>query len=109
MKLKAALHSNRKMIGLLVILVGLVLADGLLSQFLVSQGLGQEANRLVASWITRKEFLLVKTMAGITCAAILWDTYKRKPRLTWVTSSVLVTAYCGILFWNLFVFLTASI
>ena len=67
---------TRRFICLLGTLIALVVADGLLSQFLIGSGLGTESNPLIISWVSDSSFLYLKLAGALLCALILWDIYK---------------------------------
>ena len=95
----------RKIEYLLGTLLSLVVADGLISQFLVKSGLGQEGNPLLKVLVTESDFLIIKMCGAIICVLILWNIAKRSPRLIFIFSSCLVALYTALLLWNIAVFL----
>ncbi len=98
--------STRRFICLLGTLVALVVADGLLSQFLVGSGLGTESNPFLMGWVSDSGFLYLKLAGALLCALILWDIYKSWSRLAILATSVFVMLYTGIVYWNIMVFFT---
>lgn len=90
---------------LLGTLLSLVVADGLISQFLIESGIGKEGNPFLKVLVTESNFLIVKMCGAIICVLILWNMAKRLPRLVLIVSSCLVAIYTIILFWNIVVFL----
>jgi hypothetical protein len=99
---------TRQFICLLGTLVALVVADGLLSQFLIGSGLGTESNPFIAGWVSDSNFLYMKLAGALLCALILWDVYKSRHRLAILASLVFVTLYTGIVYWNIIVFITTN-
>ena len=95
----------RKIEYLLGTLLSLVVADGLISQFLIKTGLGQEGNPLLKILVTENNFLVIKMCAAIICVLILWNIARRLPRLIFILSACFVGIYTAILFWNIAVFL----
>ena len=95
----------RRVEYLLGTLLSLVVADGLLSQFLIKSGIGQEGNPFLKVLVAEGNFLIVKMCGAIICVLILWNIAKRLPRLVFIVSSCLVGLYTAILFWNIVVFL----
>ena len=93
---------------LLGILVGLVTADGLISQFLIKSRLGREGNPLIEPLVGEHIFIPLKVFGAMLCAFILWDIHKRWPKLAWVATSCFVAIYSGILFWNIACFLISK-
>ena len=86
---------------LLAVLVTLVVSDGLISQFLVLNGLAQEGNPLLRPLIGEGHFLFIKVVGALVSAIILWDIYKRRPKLAMIISLFSVAVYTGIVYWNL--------
>jgi hypothetical protein len=90
---------------LLGTLLSLVVADGIVSQFLIKGGVGREGNPLLRVLIAESDFLIIKMCAAIICVIILWNIARRLPRLIFVLSACFVGIYTAILFWNIAVFL----
>jgi hypothetical protein len=97
--------SLRRIEYLLGTLLSLVVADGLISQFLIKTGIGQEGNPFIRAVVTENNFLVIKMCAAIICVIILWNVARRLPRLIFIFSACFVGLYTAILFWNLGVFL----
>ena len=95
----------RRVEYLLGTLLSLVVADGLISQFLIKSGIGQEGNPFLKVLVAEGNFLIIKMCGAIICVLILWNIAKRLPRLVFIVSSCLVALYTAILFWNIVVFL----
>jgi hypothetical protein len=95
----------RRIEYLLGTLLGLVVADGLISQFLIKSGLGQEGNPFIRAVVTENKFLVVKMCGAILCVLILWNIARKSPGLIFIFSACIVGIYTAILFWNLSVFL----
>ena len=86
---------------LLSALIALVILDGLISVFLVRNGLGREGNPFLEGLVGEPIFLLIKVVGVLLCAIIMWDIYKRQPKLAVISTTCFVVLYSGILFWNL--------
>ena len=95
----------RKVEYLLGTLLSLVVADGIITQFLIKSGIGYEGNPFLKVLVTESNFLVIKMCGAITCVLILWNIAKRSPRLIFILSLCLVTLYTTLLFWNIAVFL----
>jgi hypothetical protein len=95
----------RKIEYLLGTLLSLVVADGLISQFLIKNRLGHEANVFLRVLVIENDFLVIKMCGAILCVIILWNIARRLPRLIFIFSTCLVGLYTAILFWNIAVFL----
>jgi hypothetical protein len=98
----------RKIEYLLAALLMLVVADGVISQFLIKQGLGQEGNPFLKTLAADSDFLIIKMCGAILCVLILWSIAKKSPRLILLFSSFVVAIYSAILFWNLAVFIISA-
>jgi hypothetical protein len=90
---------------LLVSLVLLVVADGLISQYIIAAGLGSEGNPFLQTLIDDAEFLPLKLGGALLVALILWDVHRRMPKLGLAASAACVLLYTGIVYWNLSIFL----
>ncbi len=88
-------------------LVGFEISDGVLSYFLIRNGLGREANPFLQSMVGDVNFLILKVVGGFICALILWDIYRRFPRLALTTTSCFTVVYAAIVGWDLGVFFMA--
>ncbi len=89
----------------LCVLFGIIVADGLISQFLVTGGYGSEANPLLMSWVGGESFLAIKISGAFLATLMLWIKYNAKPRLVYTITVVALGFYTTIVYWNLFVFL----
>jgi hypothetical protein len=85
---------------LLVLLVVLVVSDGLLTQFLIDGGLAQEGNPLLQPLVGKNGFLMLKAAGALLCALILWDIYRRFPKLAVIATWCFIAAYGAIMLWN---------
>ena len=89
---------------LLGLLIGLEILDGLLTHFLVRNGLGQEANPFLRYIVLGDNFLLFKITGGILAVFLLWMIYTRWPRVALICTSFFVVFYAVIVAWNLSLF-----
>ena len=92
---------------LLLLLSGLEISDGIMTNSLVGNGLLQEANPLMTSIVGDGDFLLLKVVGALLSALALWQIYRRFPRLALTTTSSVLLFYSAVLAWNLGVFLGA--
>ena len=90
---------------LLGLLIFLNIADGILTHFLVELDLGKEATPFLLKLVGEPVFLVLKVVGILLCALILWDIHRRHPRLAFMSTSVFVTIYVGIVVWNSAAFL----
>ena len=96
------LHGNRTVEFLVVTLACLVVADGVITDFLVRRGFGFEANPFLQFWVRNDYFVLLKLVSGVLVALLLWEMHRRHPTGILMLSACLVAAYTMIVFWNLF-------
>jgi hypothetical protein len=99
---------SRRMKYLLLLLVMLVVADGLISQFVTRHGFGHEGNPFLSTFVGEGNFLLLKAAGALLGALVLWDIYKSRPKVGLISSVLFVALYTGIVFWNLAVFFIAQ-
>ena len=97
---------SHKMRLMLYTLFGLVVADGLLTKFLVTNGHAVEVNPFLQVWVGQELFLAIKVSGAFLATLLLWTKYNAKPRLIYIFTAVFVAFYTSIVFWNLSVFLT---
>ena len=106
LKVPEFLHiESRTVRYVLCVLFGVIVADGLISQFLVTGGYGSEGNPLLMSWVGRESFLAIKIAAAFLVTLFLWIKYNANPRLVYMVAVVALGFYTIIVYWNLFVFL----
>ena len=89
---------------LLGVLTTLVILDGLITHLLIENGLAREANPFLATLVGGGNFLVIKVVGALLCAFILWDIYKRWPKLALISSFCFAVAYTGIVLWNVSLF-----
>jgi len=94
---------------LLVALIALVVSDGVVSYFLIRQGVAREINPFLRTLVGGGNFLVIKVIGALLAAFILWDIYKHRPRLAVISSRCFVGLYSGIVAWNLSVFFTTQV
>src|SRR3972149_3897301 len=82
----------------------IIVADGLITEFLVGGGHGIEANPFLRAWVSHELFLAIKVSAAFLATLLLWIKYNAKPRLVYTITVVFLAFYTIIVFWNLFVF-----
>jgi hypothetical protein len=98
------LNSNNVIKYLIGTLAFLVVADGLVSHFLISYGFAQEGNPLLVVLVGKWNFLVIKVVGAFVCSLILWDIYKNWPKLALISTSCFVSVYAVIVFWNVGIF-----
>jgi len=88
---------------LLYALFGVIVADGLITQFLVTGGYGLEANPFLRAWVGHGWFLVIKVAGAFLATLLLWINYNKRPRAVYTITVVFLVFYTVIVFWNLFV------
>jgi len=86
---------------LLCLLFSLVVADGIISNFIVQNGLGREGNPFIQSIVGQTSFIFLKLSAAFISALILWKVFRQHTRLGLVSIIFFVMLYTAILWWNL--------
>lgn len=88
------------MIYLLGLLVTFILADGLITHVLVGNGF-KEGNPLLVPLVAQGNLMVLKLAGTVVCVIILWDLYKRSPKLAIISTSFFVAVYGLVVLWNL--------
>ncbi len=99
----------RRIRCLLGTMFALVVADGLISNYLTILGLGTEWNPLLRALVGQEHFLAIKVAGALVSALILWDIYKRRPQMAMTSTLCIVVLYTGIVYWNIFAFFVAQV
>jgi hypothetical protein len=102
-----SLAGRNRMKALLCLLVLFVTLDGLLTELLIDRGMVREINPFLQPLVGDVGFMVLKVFGSLLCAFILWDIYRRFPRLATVTTWIAVTGYGVIVAWNTSLFLLA--
>ena len=84
-------------------LLAAIVADGVITRFLVRNGFAHEGNPFMIYWVAEDKFLSLKILGGLLAALYLWGIYRRHPRLSIYFSSIFLTGYMFIVFWNLLI------
>jgi hypothetical protein len=82
-------------------LFAVVVADGVITRFLVSNGLASEGNPLLGDWVYNDAFYTLKIGGALLAVMYLWSIYKRHPKICIAFCSLLLVVYTGIILWNL--------
>ena len=98
---------SRTMRFMLYTLFGLIVADGLITEFLVTNGHAIEMNPFLQAWVKQNVFLAIKISGAFLVTLFLWIKYNSMPRLIYSATVVFLVFYTGVVFWNLFVYLIA--
>lgn len=92
---------------LLGTLIFFVVLDGLLTELLINRGAAREINPFLQPLVGDIGFMLLKVFGALLCALILWDIYRRFPRVASIATWIAVVGYGVIVVWNASLFLTA--
>ena len=98
---KLLLSKIRQARYLLLLLCGLVVADGIISNFIVQSGLGTEGNLFIQSIVGQTSFIFLKLSAAFLSSIILWKVFRRHHRLGLVSIILFVMLFTVIIWWNL--------
>ena len=97
-KLLVSIHQARY---LLCLLCSLVVADAVVSNFIVRNGLGTEGNPFIQSIVGQTSFVFLKLSAAFLSSIILWKVFRRHHRLGLVSIILFVMLFTVIIWWNL--------
>lgn len=86
---------------LAVVLVLLVVSDGILTEFVLADGLGREANPFVVHVMESGLLVPLKILGAVLAVLMLGEISRRQPRVAMAASLVAVITYTAILYWNL--------
>jgi hypothetical protein len=92
---------------LLGLLVAFVILDGVLTQFLLDGGGVREGNPFLQPLVGDFGFIALKVAGASLCAFILWDIYRRFPKVAVIATWCFVVAYGVIVIWNSSLFVLA--
>ncbi|MFH1169846.1 MAG: DUF5658 family protein [Chloroflexota bacterium] len=88
---------------LLGALFSAVVADSIITEYLVYNGLALEANPLLQFWVGKDAFLTFKLLGGLLASIYLYFIYRRHPTISISLSSFFLAFYTGIILWNLLI------
>ena len=82
-----------------------VVADGIITRYLIHNGFAQEGNPFMVHWVVEDKLLTIKILGGLLVAIYLWGIYRKHPKLSVVFTSIFLTGYLSIVCWNLLILL----
>ena len=82
-----------------------VVADGVITKYLISKELAIEGNPFLGDWVHNDAFYTLKIFAALLALLYLWSIYKRHPQLSIAFSCLLLSAYTYIVLRNLSILL----
>jgi hypothetical protein len=101
-----ALNSRNQRL-LLGTLFGLSVADGVITRFIINQGLGREGNLWLSHLASSDALIAVKIIGTLLAVCLLWMLYFRRPKLVMEVTIALVCWYTLVVFWNIFIVVAA--
>ncbi len=99
-KAKYEYKSARAQGFLSALLVALAVTDGLITRFILENGLGREGNPFMTFWVNDGSFLTIKFVGTALAGALLWYLQKRLPRVVLYLSLAVIVYYAAIVWWN---------
>ncbi|MFC1872656.1 DUF5658 family protein [Chloroflexota bacterium] len=94
---------SRAMRLMLYTLFSVIVADGLITEFLVTNGHASEVNPFLQAWVGQSPFLAIKVSGAFLVTLFLWIKYNSNRKLIHAFTGTFLALYTGIIFWNLFV------
>ena len=85
----------------LMLLAGLMLADGLITEYLVNFGITSEGNPFMRGALAGSYFMPVKIIGAWLSALILASIYQHNPKLAAGVAWVFVGIYTVTIYWNI--------
>lgn len=82
-----------------------IVADGIITMYLVHNGFALEGNPVVEQWLVEDKLLSVKILGGLLAAFYLWSVYRKHPKLSIIFTSIFLVGYLFIICWNLLILL----
>ncbi len=100
--------STQQMKYVLCTLFWAIVADGMLSEFIVSRNLGREWNPLLKTLIGGEQFMLIKVCGALLVMILIWNIYRKRPGMAAISSLCSLVFYTAIVYWNLFTLAVSS-
>ena len=82
-----------------------IVADGIITRYLVHNGFAREGNPFMIQWVVEDKLLSVKILGGLLAALYLWSVYRKHPKLSIICTSIFLAGYLLIICWNLLILL----
>lgn len=82
-----------------------IVADGIITKFLVSNGFATEGNPFLGEWVNHDEFFTLKIFGALLALCYLWSIYRRHPKLSIIFSAILLAVYTFIVLRNVSILL----
>ncbi len=98
------IHARGYQIRILIgALFAAIVADGIITMYLIRTGLAREGNPFMEYWVAQNQLIFYKVCGGILVAICLWSIYRRKPMVSIAFTSILLAVYVAIITWNLLI------
>ena len=98
----AGSHRIRILLGALF---ATIVADGIITKFLVSNGFATEGNPFLVYWVTNDKFFTLKIFGALLALCYLWSIYRRHPKLSIGFSTIFLVVYTFIVVRNVLILL----
>jgi|MudIll2142460700_1097286.scaffolds.fasta_scaffold174932_2 hypothetical protein len=85
----------------LMLLAGLMLADGLITEYLVNSGVASEGNPFMQGPLSGGYFMPVKIIGAWLSALILASIHRHNPKLAAAVAWAFIVVYCVTVYWNI--------
>jgi hypothetical protein len=106
--LQAYFKGSQVMFVPVLALIVLNLCDSLLTRFLVNNKFAIEGNPLLKDIVGGGWFPIIKIAGVLLAGLILWDIYRRHPRLALFAMGCALSGYALIVMWNGALYLMSS-
>jgi len=81
----------------------LSVADGVITRFIITEGLGREGNLWLAGLANSGALIVVKIVGTLLAISLLWILHYRRPRIILIVTVAVVCWYTLVVFWNIFI------
>jgi len=85
----------------LLLLLSLILADGVITEYIVYSGLGSELNPIMQQFLNEGHLIAIKIIGGFLCTFLLWDINRNNRAKAMVVSLLFIAFYTGVVYWNI--------
>lgn len=96
-------QNDRNQRLLLGSLFALSVADGFVTRFIITEGLGHEGNFWLAGLANSDALIAVKIAGTLLAIILLWLLHYRQPRPVLIVSVAVVCWYTLVVFWNVLI------
>lgn len=86
----------------------LSVADGILTRFIISNGLGHEGNFWLSDLASSDALIGIKMLGTVLAIYLLWRLHYVRPKLVMATTVAFVGWYTLVVFWNIIVIVIGS-